>query len=141
MPLLIQLLVYCLLCTTLVRSMLKHPMRLLPGILLHPRIRAKLENVQRKCVVLWDKAYESILVRRVLSILYSKLRNLIAPFLMNAFYNKTSCSSISDHISTLEPTTTIRNYSTFMINQNFKVFTQQDRLCCQCYLRGHWLFK
>jgi hypothetical protein len=65
--------------------------------------------------------YECILARLNLSTLYSRQQHLDALFLINVFKSKVSCSSIFDSVCIQIPTRIITDYSTFMVNHNFKV--------------------
>jgi hypothetical protein len=65
--------------------------------------------------------YEGIFTRLNLSTLYSRRRHLDVVFLINVFKSKIRCSSIFYSVSIWIPTTTIRHYSAFMVNHDFKV--------------------
>jgi membrane-associated HD superfamily phosphohydrolase len=62
-----------------------------------------------------------MLYRFNISTLYSRRKHLDSLFLINVFINKISCSSIFDTVSLCIPSRTIRDFSTFVVRQNFKV--------------------
>jgi hypothetical protein len=72
--------------------------------------------------------YEGILARLNLSTLYSTWRHLDAIFLINVFKSKISRSSLFDSVSIRIPTRLIRDYSTFVVNRNFKISPSARRV-------------
>jgi hypothetical protein len=91
---------------------------------------SKLERVQRKFAALCRSRLfvdvccnnrECILARPDLSTLYSSRQHLDALFFINVFKSKISCSSIFGSVSIRIPGKIIGDYSTFMVNHNFKV--------------------
>jgi hypothetical protein len=53
--------------------------------------------------------------------LHSRRKHLDALFLINVFINKISCSSIFDSVNLRVPSRRTRDFSTFVVNHNFKV--------------------
>jgi hypothetical protein len=91
---------------------------------------SKLERVQIKfatlyhsrfCVGVGGSNYEGMLSRLNISTLHSRRKHLDALFLINVFKNKISCSSIFYTVNLRIPVRRIRDFSTFVVNHNFKV--------------------
>jgi hypothetical protein len=90
----------------------------------------KLERVQiqfatlyhsKFCAGVCGSNYEGILSRLNISTLNSRRKRLDALFLINVFKNKISCSSIFDTVNLRIPSRRIIDFSTFVVNYNFKV--------------------
>jgi hypothetical protein len=71
--------------------------------------------------------YEGVLARLNLSALLQATAS-DAMFLISVFKSKISCSSIFDSVSVRIPTRIIRDYSTFMVNHNFKLSPSDRRV-------------
>jgi hypothetical protein len=90
----------------------------------------KLERVQIKFATLYHSRfcagvcgsnYEGILSRLNISALNSRRKRLDALFRINVFKNKISCSFIFDTFNLRIPSRRIIDFSTFVVNHNFKV--------------------
>jgi hypothetical protein len=68
-----------------------------------------------------DYKYVDILVRLNFLTLHLRRRHLDALLLIDVFKGKISCSSVFDAVSLRIPTRSIRDYSTFTVQSNFKV--------------------
>jgi hypothetical protein len=90
---------------------------------------SKLKRVQIKFATLYHSRfcagfcgsnYEGTLSTLNISTLHSRRKHLDTLFLINVFKNKISCS-ISDTVNLRIPSRRIRDFSTFVVNHNFKV--------------------
>jgi hypothetical protein len=103
-----------------------HP---LPGTPLHLPIRPNSKELKKIATLYQGRffagvcgsKYEGKLSRLNISTLHSRRKHLDAPFLINVFKNKISCSSIFDTLCLRIPSRRIRDYSTFAVNKNVKV--------------------
>jgi hypothetical protein len=72
--------------------------------------------------------YSDILVRLNVSALRSRWRHLHAPFLINVFLKKITCSSIFDSVSVHILSLIIKDYYTLKVNHSFKVSPSARRV-------------
>jgi hypothetical protein len=90
---------------------------------------SKLERVQKIATLYHSiffagvscSKYEGKLSGLNISTLRSRRKHLEALFVINVFKNKISCSSTFDTVSLRIPSKRIKDFSTFVVNNNFKV--------------------